>query len=213
MRFTNSFWHEITPIYQLILQHPFIQELQQGSLAKTTFTYYLQQDVLYLTDYARALALTAVKAQDNNLFLDCLAFAKDAILAETSLHHTLLHTATPALVPKKSLSCLAYTQFLLATTSHRSFAESMAALLPCFWIYREVGNYLLANTDDRNPYHPWIETYSGNAFDISTAKAINITEMAAAQASTEISHSMRDLFTTAAQLELAFWDEAYHFHS
>lgn len=85
----------------------------------------------------------------------------------------------------------------------------MAALLPCFWIYREVGHYLLAHTDDRNPYRLWIETYSGSAFDTSVAKAINITETAAAQVSNQMLNIMRDLFATAAQLELAFWDETY----
>lgn len=33
-----------------------------------------------------------------------------------------------------------YTQFLIATASTASLEEAIAAVLPCFWIYREMGS-------------------------------------------------------------------------
>jgi thiaminase/transcriptional activator TenA len=48
MKFSDFLWQSIQLVYQAILQHPFIHELQQGRLSQTVFSYYLQQDALYL---------------------------------------------------------------------------------------------------------------------------------------------------------------------
>jgi thiaminase/transcriptional activator TenA len=53
---------------------------------------------------------------------------------------------------------LAYTSYLIATAYGGSFPELLGAVLPCNWIYWEVGNALL-ETGSRDPLHRrWIET-------------------------------------------------------
>ena len=54
MNFSESAWGAIEPIYKSILEHPFNQELTQGTLAKERFQFYMKQDSLYLVDFARA---------------------------------------------------------------------------------------------------------------------------------------------------------------
>jgi thiaminase/transcriptional activator TenA len=210
MKFTEELWQHTLPIYHEILQHPFIQGMIQGTLSQNVFSYYLQQDVLYLIDFARALALTAVKAPDTNSFMDCLNFAKGSALAEMSLHQEFLHRFSVTASTEKSISCLAYTQFLLFTATQESFAESMAALLPCFWIYREVGCYIKARAIPNNPYQLWIDTYAGVDFDTGVEKAIAIIDQASQQASLGTLKKMKSLFKTSTLLELDFWHSAYY---
>lgn len=209
MKFTEKLWENTLPIYHKILQHPFIQELIQGTLSRNVFSYYLQQDVLYLIDFARALALTSVKAPDTTSFIDCLSFAKGAALAEMSLHQEFLHRFNVTASTEKSVSCLAYTQFLLVTATQESFAESLAALLPCFWIYREVGRYIKVHAVASNPYQLWIDTYAGIDFNVGVEKAIALTNQASEQISLNTLNNMKRLFKTSTLLELDFWHSAY----
>ena len=179
MKFTDLLWQSIQPIYQDILELAFIQELQQGRLAQNTFNYYLQQDALYLADFARALAIAGTKAPDSSAFLQCIIFASQTITAEMSLHRQFFEKFNIIPQQEKSLSCLAYTRFLLATASLDSFAETMAALLPCFWIYREVGHHLERNTVAANPYQSWIDSYAEPIFNAQVEKIISMTNKAA----------------------------------
>ena len=86
MSFSKTVWAEITPIYKSIIEHPFNQELAQGTLAKEKFQFYMKQDSLYLVDFARALALAASKAQNPDDLVLLLDFSKGAIVAERGLH-------------------------------------------------------------------------------------------------------------------------------
>jgi len=209
--FTDELWQHIQPIYQNILSHPFIQELCHGDLPRSTFSYYLQQDALYLNDFARALAMTATKADSRTHFLNCLEFAKGAVTAEHSLHQDFFEQFDVVATNEKSLSCLAYTQFLLATATQKSYSESLAALLPCFWIYREVGVYTQSHSVLGNDYQSWIDAYSGDDFNEGVQLAIEMTNEIAQGVSAGSRQKMLTAFAMSAQLELEFWDSAYQF--
>ena len=65
-----------------INEHPFNQELANGSLSIEKFGYYIEQDTLYLRDFSRSLAVIASKAP--------LKFIKDFI-SFSMLHDTNSH--------------------------------------------------------------------------------------------------------------------------
>lgn len=207
--YTQHLWQVITPIYNDIIQHPFIQEMSQGSLAQAIFAHYLQQDALYLSDFARALVLAGTKAHNKKEFLSCIEFAKGALIAESELHDYFFKQLNIQPVQQKSLSCLTYTQFLINTCTYQPFEQSIAALLPCFWIYREVGFYIQSQSLDNNPYKPWIDTYAGVDFNQAVTIAIDITNNIAAQANELTLQTMEQSFITSSRLEWAFWDSAY----
>lgn len=46
MSFSKTAWTAIMPIYKSIIEHPFNQELAQGTLAKEKFQFYMKQDSL-----------------------------------------------------------------------------------------------------------------------------------------------------------------------
>ncbi len=77
-----------------------------------------------------------------------------------------------------------YTNYLRATCSGQPYPVGMAAVLPCFWIYREVGNYIYRHHKPNNPNQAWIDTYAGEAFATVVEDAIRITEAVAVQSVT-----------------------------
>lgn len=210
MKFTDMLWQEIEPIYQAIITHPFINELRAGTLSRERFQFYMQQDALYLADYGRALAALGSRSPTPGRLLDFVKFAEGAVVVERALHEQyfkIFDIDHPT--QEQSPSCFAYTNYLLATVSHRSYEEGIAALLPCFWIYRKVGTEIHRGAGEHNPYYRWIITYAGEDFGKLVDKALEITEETAEKASTEGRELMRRAFITSSRLEWMFWDSAY----
>ncbi|MDI7276068.1 MAG: thiaminase II [Anaerolineae bacterium] len=210
MRFVDTLWEEITPIYQAIIAHPFNRELTQGTLPRDKFEFYIQQDALYLADFGRALAIMAGRSGTVERALDFVRFAEGAVVVERALHGSyfqLFGIREPATV--QCPACFAYTNYLIATTSTRSYEEGVAGLLPCFWIYREVGRHIHRQAVAANPYQKWIDTYASDDFDRLVRRALAIAEETAQEASAGGRERMREAFVTSSRLEWMFWDAAY----
>jgi thiaminase/transcriptional activator TenA len=209
MKFTKELWDNIAPIYAAIIDHPYNKELAAGTLPRRKFKFYLQQDALYLVDFARALAIVASKAEDPLRINAFLQFAGEGIAVERALHEEYFKQFDVTLDTGQSPSCFAYTNYLLATASHRSYEEAIGALLPCFWIYREVGLHILGLSAEGNPYQLWIDTYAGEEFGEAVRRAVDITEDVASHASDSARERMREAFLLSSRLEWMFWDGAY----
>ena len=212
MSFTRGLWQQIGPIYAAILDHAFIRELADGSLARERFVFYMQQDALYLADFARALAIAGARLPKDDERQSFLDFAAGVGVVERALHETYFVEFGASADVDKAPGCFAYTQFILATAVLAPPAEAIAALLPCFWIYREVGSEIrqrAAGGLATNPYARWIETYASEAFSERVDRAIAIVDSIASVATEAELQLMRRAFERAARLEWRFWDSAY----
>lgn len=210
MTWSTKVWEQIQPTYQKILQMPFITELMQGSLALEKFQFYMAQDAHYLEHFGRALALIAARAY---AVQDCLAFiefAKGAIVVENALHEAYFKDFNLQDRGEIQPTCHHYAHFLKSTASLDSIEVAMAAVLPCFWIYKEVGDYIYKHQGTTpNPYQKWIDTYAGKEFGTVVEQAISICDRIAANTTFAQQTAMAEAFKTASYLEFQFWDSAY----
>jgi thiaminase/transcriptional activator TenA len=101
-----------------------------------------------------------------------------------------------------------YIKFLLDHAFHSPYPVAVTALLPCFWVYGEAGEYILKNTIRNNPYREWIETYSGELFIGYVQRFIEITETLGQKASPIIIKKMEHTFSQATKHELRIYEEA-----
>jgi thiaminase/transcriptional activator TenA len=201
----------VSPIMLKIFNQPFNQELSQGILSKEKFIYYLQQDALYLVEFSKALSLTAGRLPCNTQAHYFMQFALGAIKAEQDLHLSYLKEyQTLSFNQEHSPACFMYTNYILRMASIASVEEAVASLLPCFWVYREVGRQISKANIINNPYAHWIELYSGEEFDSSVKLAIEITNALSDVASDQIRQKMISAFVRSTQLEWHFWESAYH---
>jgi thiaminase/transcriptional activator TenA len=212
-RFRDRMWAAMQPIYARILAHPFLSGLADGSLPRESFRHYVVQDALYLVDYARALALVGAKAPDDVTIAMFAAHARGALEVERSLHEGLLKelgVAPEALRAAASgPTTLAYTSYLLRSCHQGSFAEGLAAVLPCYWIYAEVGAALLARSSPDALYARWIGTYGGEEFARIVAEVLALVDRTGAAASAPEQAAMREHVVTTSRYEWMFWDASW----
>lgn len=205
-KWSNKAWEASAPLIEQIKQLPFLQELAAGTLPEDVFRFYITQDNLYIDVYSRVLAHIASRLPEMADVETFLGFALDGVAVEKGLHAQYRPDKDAA----KSQACEFYTSFLRAR-SQEDIAVEAAAILPCFWVYLEVGRYILSIARlEGNPYRAWIETYSDPAFDISTSKAIDVCDRLAAAVSGRVLSEMTATFIEATRLELLFWHSAYH---
>lgn len=208
MSFTDDAWAATAGIRTAIDGLDFVRELGDGSLDRERFTYYMAQDALYLADYSRALAGLAAMATDADHSLFWSKASHEAIVVERALHAEHVEDFAAATM---SPTCRAYTAYLLSLLTSGSYAVAVAGVLPCFWIYQDVGQRLLAAAGDLtdHPYGDWISAYADEAFAESVAQARAITDTLAAQADPATVRRMHEAYATASRYEWMFWDAAH----
>ncbi len=178
--FTNELWRSITSIYSEILAHPFLRGLTDGTLIEERFRFYVLQDAVYLRDYARALSLAGVRSRDEGALVMFDQHSAGAIAVERSLHEGFLEdlgvAREEAEATQASPTTLAYTSFLLRTATLGDYPEALGAVLPCYWIYREVGRALLERGSPNPRYEKWISTYGGEEFGATVEAVLDLTD-------------------------------------
>jgi thiaminase/transcriptional activator TenA len=101
---------------------------------------------------------------------------------------------------------LAYTSYLLAIAHGGPFHEAVAALLPCYWIYWEVGK-TLERSGSRDPlYARWIGTYAAEEFGSVVREVLACVDALAADLREPERDRMTRHFVTTSRYEWMFWD-------
>ena len=187
----------------------FIQGLADGTLPEKEFAYYLAQDALYLNGYSRVLARAAALAPSVAEQLFWARSAQQCLEVESELHRNWLSTRNVevSLGPVTK----SYVDHLLAASVSGSYGVLVAAALPCFWLYAEVGaalheRFLAAGAAEGHPYADWLRTYADEDFATATRQAIAITDRAARRASAAERDAMGLSFRQSARYEVDFFD-------
>lgn len=210
MNWSDSAWEKAKGVYHDITVMPFVKELAAGTLELDKFKFYMEQDSNYLEYFGRTLSLIAARVHDIDHVLDFIRFAEGAIVVEKSLHES--YFKMYGLKEKAGLSptCHHYVHFMQSTAALAQVETAMAAVLPCFWIYKKVGDFIIQSQNNPdNPYQNWIDTYAGDEFGLLVEKTISICNTVASQCTALQRERMTDAFLTASRLEWAFWDSAW----
>ncbi len=208
--FSASLWAGIEDVYAEILAHPFIAGLTSGDLDEAAFAFYVVQDAHYLREYARALSVCAARAPGEPAIAMFAEHAAGAIAVERELHESFfaamgLTEETIAATPMAPTN-VAYCSYLLASAYGGSFAEALGAVLPCYWIYREVGSELLTRGSPNPLYARWIETYGGEEFGAVVQAVLDLTDRIGPTLSAGDRAAAAARFGVTSRYEWMFWD-------
>ena len=216
-KFTDRLFANVQPIWEKNHNHPFVQELGMGTLAKERFIYYMKQDYVYLIDYAKLFAVGAVKANDLETMGMFAQILHETLHVEMDLHRTF---AAEFGITREELEAtqptpvnVAYTKYMLQVSQNGSLAEVVACLLPCAWDYWEIGKLLrkqYGHQIETNPYAKWIDMYDSEAFGEGAKWLIQLMdELAEGKPERELA-KLEEHFQITSKYEYLFWDMNYH---
>lgn len=211
--FTNQLRKEANRIWEANFEHPFVKGIANGDLSLESFRYYVLQDSYYLSHFARVQAIGASKAEDLFTTSRMAAHSQGTYEAELGLHEKFIKQLG---VPKEEINnfqpsptAYAYTSHLYRVAATGSLGEIIAAILPCYWIYFEIGQLLKSSIPGVPIYHEWIEAYGGEWFSELVNEQISRLDALALEASYMQKEKMKQHFIISSQYEFLFWDMAY----
>jgi len=212
--FTRQLRREADEIWRAVHAHPFLDELGAGTLPMNRFVYFILQDYVYLLDFAQVLCLGGAKSPDLKTLEIFARHAQIAVEVERSFHASFgkslgLSQRQLDRTPKAPVT-EAYTKHLQAVARGGSLAEIVAAVLPCYWIYGEVGRRLYRRRP-RKPaiYREWIEIYASEDYWKPVREQIRLMDRLAAGARDDEKKLLREHFILSSRYEFLFWEQAY----
>ena len=211
--FTDELWAANRDVYEQILRHPFLRGMTDGTLDRQTFVRYLLQDAYYLHEFADGLKAAAAKSPRKD-WADLLTeHANDSLAEELRLHESVFKEFGVSREDIDTVEPLpdafAYTSFILAATHRGTFGEAMAAVLPCYWIYLEVGRELKKQGSPDPIYRKWIDAYGSAEYAKAVDQVRAIVDEVARQASPAELERMREHYRRGSRYEWMFWNAAY----
>ena len=204
---TAALWAAGGVTWHQILDLPFVRALGDGTLDEDLFSFYLDQDALYLRDYSRALATLSARADIAEAQVHWAAGAHEAIAAESQLHEGWL--ANRARLGGPSPITMGYTNFLRASAAGDDYVVGAAAVLPCYWLYEEVGAVLSSQNHADHPYAEWLSMYGGEEFAAEVARSLAEVERAFEAASPAQRVRAARAYLSACVYEREFFDQAH----
>ncbi|KRN03400.1 transcription activator [Levilactobacillus senmaizukei DSM 21775 = NBRC 103853] len=190
-------------------RHPFIQQLQAGTLPRATFRDYLIQDHHYLLEFGRLYDLAAERCQVPTQAAQLRANAADLRQGEIATRETFFAemAITPAIIAATPVAPTnyAYTSHLYRSLATAGVPGAVAGLLPCYWLYAEIGEELATKGSPVPIYQAWIDSYT--ASDYANAMTDQLA-LANAVATPTNQAALCQIFKRSSWYELNFWQMA-----
>ena len=197
------------PIVERMKNCSFNVGLMQGTLPVEQFKRYLQQDIIYIANYGKEMETLSAMLHDGEQKALFSRLATDAVESEKSLH-TMLSERFGVV---EGVQMADVTREYMAHT--RRYVDdgnvelSLAALLPCFWVYAELGRFMLKGCKcNNNPYFDWINTYSSSFMEECVDVISVICDKFAQNSSAAVRAEMLQAFIRSVQFEEDFFNHA-----
>lgn len=198
-------------------QHPFVKGIEDGTLDRKKFKYYIIQDYLYLIEYAKVFGVGIAKSKSvktAKLFASYVHLLTDG---EMDIHRGYMGkfgvTEEELAEIPRALDNLSYTSYMLRIAYEEGEAEVLAAILSCAYSYEVIAHTIIKNNPDslqHDFYGDWIRGYANDEYRAKNLELIETLEMLTAQYTEEQKQHIVDIYVACSRYELAFWNLAWN---
>lgn len=202
-------------LWQALHDHPFLRELADGTLAPERFRFYVEQDLFFLPELARAVGLGVATARDDDELRHFGEELTAVAEGEVDNNRTLLEQVVELGAPDRggalvaAPATVAYAGFLVSTAYRGGALEIMAALLPCTWSYADIAVGLREEIVEHPVYARWVRYFASDEYVELIARRRHALDRQAAGIGPGRRRRLSEIFTMSTRLELAFWEMAY----
>lgn len=215
MTTTQRLLQAAAPIWEAYTAHPFVLGIQNGTLPREKFRFYILQDTLYLQEYAKAFALGVAKAKSletARLFAQYIPVMD----GEQDIHKGYLAklgvTQQELDQAPRSLDNLSYTSYMLRVAYEEGEAEILAAILSCAYSYEWIAQRMAAARPEavQDPFYgEWVTGYLSAEYAAGNRVLLDtLDRLTAHYTEPQLAH-LTDIFTACSRYELAFWEMSW----
>ncbi|CAD0090635.1 unnamed protein product [Aureobasidium vineae] len=171
---------DVRKVWKEFTQHEFVEQMGDGTLPVESFKFYMVQDYLYLTQFARANALAGYKAKT----LEGVAASAGIVThihTETKLHVSecleLGVTMDELRNSEEHQACTAYSRYILDIGASEDWLALQIAMFPCLLGYHHIAKRLSSLQDpsapkNANRYRQWIDNYIADDYTQAVGKGM-----------------------------------------
>ncbi len=193
--------------------HPFVKGIENGTLDKEKFRYYIIQDYLYLIDYAKAFAIGIAKAKSVETAQLFSGYISLLTGSEMNIHHGYMGKFAVSREEidgtSRALDNLSYTSYMLRVAYEEGEAEILAAILSCAYSYELIAKRMVENTPDcvnHDFYGEWITGYASEDYANGNVVLIDALNQLTENYTEEQLQHLTDIFVACSRYEYLFWD-------
>lgn len=215
MKTTDRLLESTKDIWESYNTHPFVLGIQNGTLDKEKFRYYIIQDFLYLKEYAKTFAIGVAKAKSletANLFSKYIAVMNGELNIHNGYMGKFNVTQDEINSIKPSLDNLSYTSYMLRIAYEDGEAEILGAILSCAYSYEVIAKKIVANNPasvNDSFYGDWIKGYASKDYSSGNILLLNtLNSLTEFYTEAQISHLI-DIFVACSRYESAFWQMSW----
>ena len=195
-------------------QHPMVREIGAGTLPHEKFLRYFEQNVLYLLDYARAIALIVGKAPDRDAITTLSRFlariVEEEVPANLRFYGRLGGDPEDLDAARRMQpTTYGYTRHLLYVAAQGDCVEGLTAVLPCQWSYGELATVLASSPPEDPIYAEWIGMFGNAEYDDLVERSTALLDRLADPDDEDRFAVLSWIFDTSTRYEVQFWDMAY----
>lgn len=204
-------------IWEKYNEHPFIREIEKGTLDKEKFRYYIIQDYLYLEDYAKAFAIGIAKAKSYETTKLFSGYITLLTSGEMDIHRGYMgkFEVTQEELDKtpRALDNLSYTSYMLRVAYEESEAEILAAIMSCAVSYEYIAKKIVKNNPsiiDHEFYGDWVKGYSSKEYTEENIILLEtLDKLTKDYGKDQIDHLI-DIFVACSRYEYNFWEMSWN---
>jgi thiaminase (transcriptional activator TenA) len=198
-------------IWDATLAHPFLAEVENGTLPDEKLLYYFIQNVHYIDAAIVFNAEAAAKAPDDmslQFALRLLDFGRNEVPRQREYVRQLTERVSASFDPGLAPTTRAYTNHLRALAAYGSSLDLFVGLLPCEWTYSEFGARLAPVV--RHPVtKQWLATFGGADHSDMNVKYKGVLDHLVADVGPQRREELSQIFRTSIRYEWMFWQMAY----
>lgn len=198
-------------------KHPFVKGIEDGTLDREKFRYYIIQDYLYLIEYIKVFGVGIAKARSTEttrLFASYVHLLTDG---EMDIHRGYMGrfgvTEEELADTLRALDNLSYTSYMLRVAYEEGEAEVLAAILSCAYSYEVIARNIVRNNPNsisHDFYGEWIKGYASDEYSAENVDLIEMLERLTAHYTDGQKQHIVDIYVACSRYELAFWDLAWN---
>ena len=200
-------------LWEKVVTHPFVTEMADGSLDRSRFDFYFDQDYLFLRDWAILLSLATAKAPDFDAARELVSFLHLGLGGEEGLFQEAFRERGISREAAKDFQYLPTTQnysgYLRTQAYEGSFTEVIATLLAVEWPYLDWAKR--AEEAGQKPgdryYQTWIDIHTSPGMSGFVAWLRGVVDDSAP--TLDQRDKLQEIFRNVLRYEYQFFDMAY----